>query len=349
MVRLIAPGIAAFSILCVPELRAHDEDEVLAIVAGHKITRAELDQKEAGSLLQARHQYYLAERDALNKLIDRYLLEERARAEHLGADELIQRDVTSRIRKDPTEDQLEVYYEGLGTDEPFPAVRNNILEHIRQVRQTRARAEYVKALRNRQPALISLAPPGVDVSPGDAPVRGPRDAPVVLIEFADYECPYCQQVHAELKKLDKEFSGLIALAFKDFPLPMHPRAQRASEAARCAGTQGRFWEFHDMLLDASGRIDVPQLKEYARSLRLNGERFDHCLDSGQEAAAVKKDFTEAQRLGLNGTPSFFVNGHFISGAVKYGDLRELVRQQLKLKAPQPVDSAAAEGAGKTSR
>jgi protein-disulfide isomerase len=149
-----------------------------------------------------------------------------------------------------------------------------------------------------------------------------------VVEFADYECPYCQAIHPELKKLENEFGNKVAFVFKDFPLPMHPNAYKAAEATRCARVQGRFWEFHELLFTKGKKIDVAQLKAHARTLGLDGARFDQCLDSNEQAAAVRADLTQAQRLGLTGTPAFFINGHFLSGAVKYTTLREVVEQQL---------------------
>jgi protein-disulfide isomerase len=319
---------------CFQVLFAFDGDgEVVAEVGGHKITRAELEQKEAAKLLKIRNQYYRAEREALDQLIDDYLLEEKAHQEHLTVPELIKRDLESHIQ-DPTEDQLRVYYEGVGTDEPYADVREKILGYIHESRLKKARAEYVRSLREQAGVLVSLAAPTEDVPIDGAPIRGARDAKVRIIEFADYQCPYCQQVHPLLKKLDQEFDGKVALAFKDMPLPMHMQAPKAAEAARCAGDQGKFWEMHDLLFDNSKNLEITQLKAFARKLSLDAERFDKCLDSGEQAAAVQRDFAEAKRLGLTGTPSFFINGHFFSGVVKYADLREMVERELaSLPAP----------------
>ena len=108
---------------------------------------------------------------------------------------------------------------------------------------------------------------------------------------------------------------------------MHQHSEKAAEAARCAGEQGKFWEYHDALYSEKA-LTVAELKEHARSLQLNGEQFDQCLDTGKMAVAVKKDLEEGNRLGLTGTPSFFVNDHFFSGALDYTALKQMVEQQL---------------------
>lgn len=312
---------------------------VVAEVGGHKLTRAELEQEQTAKLLQARYQYYLAEREALDQLIEEQLLEMQARREHLSVEQLLQREVGSQV-KDPTEDQLQVFYEGLQTDQPFAAVRDKILDTIRQRRLIKVRASYLNSLRSQSSVRIALTPPSAEVALDNAPRRGPQGAPVLIVEFADYECPYCQRIDPELRKLQEEFAGKVTLAFKDFPLPMHPQAKRVAEAARCAAEQGRFWEFHDLLFDGHQKLDLTQLKEYARVLKLDAARFDECLDAGKQAASVQKDFAEGQRLGLTGTPSFFINGHFLSGAVKYSTLREIVEQQLADSVAPPQESAS---------
>jgi len=196
----------------------------VAEVSGHKLTRADLEQKQAAKLLEARYQYYLTEREAVNRLIEDQLLEMRASREHLTVEQLLERDVTSQI-KDPTEDQLQVFYEGLQTKEPFAVVREKIVATLRQLRLAKAGAAYLQTLRDAADVRIDLAPPQAEVAVDNAPRRGPQDAPVLIVEFADYECPYCQQIHPELNKLEEEFAGKVALAYKDFPLAARPNRE----------------------------------------------------------------------------------------------------------------------------
>ncbi|MGA8868634.1 MAG: thioredoxin domain-containing protein [Candidatus Sulfotelmatobacter sp.] len=325
--RVLGLGLGAALMLAGTTIAAAQDDSgVVAEVGGVKITMSELEQQESAKLLGAHYQYYQIEIKALDELIDRKLIEQKAKSEHLTVDQLFDRDIKPLI-KDPTEDQMEVYYEGLETDQPYEVVRGKILEKIRQLRTDKARAAYASKLRTESTVYVTLAPPRVDVGVETAQMIGPKDAPVTLIEFADYECPYCQKVAPDLKKLQAEFGDKVAYTYRDFPLPMHPQAEKAAEAARCAGEQGKFWEFHDELFQ-SKELDFDQLKVHAQALKLDTARFNKCLDSGDEAAAVGQDRKEGQRLGLTGTPSFFINGHFLSGAVDYATLRGIVQQQL---------------------
>jgi protein-disulfide isomerase len=317
-------------------IAAQSDSTVVAEVGGVKVTMADLEQEESARLLSAHYQYYQAETKALNDLIDKKLLEQKAKSEGLTVDQLVDRDIKSKVQ-DPTEDQMKVYYEGLETDQSYDAVRGKILDKIRSLRIAKVRADYVTALRVKTNVFITLAPPRADVDTQSALMIGPPKAPVTIVEFADYECPYCQKVAAEVKKLQADLGDRVAFTYKDFPI--HSRSGKAAEAARCAGKQGKFWELHDELYH-SKELDVDQLKAQARALKLDGTAFDKCLDSGEEAAAVESDHKEGARLGISGTPSFFINGHFLSGALDYAALRQVVEQQLALQGQGTVAAAA---------
>lgn len=317
----------AFAIVLPGSAPAQEDSDVVAVINGDKITAAELEQKEGSRLLQPRYQYYQAQTKALEELIQTHLLETEARHEGITVDQLLKREVDSKV-KDPAEDQLQVYYEGMDSKEPYDKVREKILDHIRDLRKSKLRNAYIESLRTRANIMVELAPPTAAIGiENAAAIEGPSDAPVRVVEFADYQCPYCQRVNPDLNKLITEFGDKVAVVYKDFPLPMHPHAEKAAEAARCAGVQGKFWEYHNLLF-SDKKLELPDLKQDAKTLKLDTTQFDQCLDSGQQAASVNKDRDEGMKLGLSGTPSFFVNGHFFSGAVDYSDLHHMVEQQL---------------------
>ncbi len=313
-------------------------NSVIAEVDGQKVTLGDLEQKNSQSIFQARTSYYQAERKALDDYIDQLLLEKQAQREHLSVDQLIDKHVKSQLPKDPSEEALEVYYEGLDTKETFEAIKPQILAHIRETRLEKAKAEYVQSLRKAANVMISLAPPRADVPLNDARIRGPLNAQVTVVEYADYECPYCQQVYSTIQRLETEYKGKVAFAYKDMPLPMHTHAQKAAEAAQCAGEQGKYWEYHDVLF-SSKELEVPALKQDAASLKLDTAAFNKCLDSGETAPKIKSEAEEAQKLGLQGTPAFFINGRFLSGAVSYDALRAAIEEELA-SAAAPKERAS---------
>jgi protein-disulfide isomerase len=135
-----------------------------------------------------------------------------------------------------------------------------------------------------------------------------------------------------LKQLQKEFGDQLAFAYKDFPLPNHPNARKAAEASRCAREQGKYWEYHDLLYETK-KYTAEDLKQHAHTLSLDATRFEQCLASSRHTGPIKSDFNEGRKLGITGTPSFFMNGRFLSGAVTYELLREIVLQQLSAASP----------------
>ncbi len=165
------------------------------------------------------------------------------------------------------------------------------------------------------------------LAPSDRPARGPSDAAVTVVEFTDYQCPYCRRYYRQTyHQLLDEFDGEIRYVVRNYPLPNHPQAREAAEAAECAHNQGRFWDYHDHLFENAGALEVADLKSYARELDLDGERFDRCLDSGEEAETVEADLATGRRLGIRGTPTFFVNGRPLVGAQPLNAFRSAVQR-----------------------
>ncbi len=320
---------------------AQSSTDVVTIINGQKFTRADLQDKQGGRLLQPRADLYQAETKALDEFIAQHLLESEAQRQHLTIDELLKRDVYDKIA-DPTDEQLRAVYEVSNAgNQPFDTVKDKLLEYVRNARQTKARIAYIEALRAKSDVLVLLAPPRTEVEVGDAPRSGPANARVQLVEFADYECPYCIKVHPTVKQLQDEFGDRVSFVFKNLPLPMHAHAEKAAEAALCAAAQNKFWDYHNKLFTSS-QLDVPALKQFAVDLKLDSAKFNTCLDSGSQAAAIQKDAAEAQKLGLSATPSFFLNGHFFTGAVDYPSLKQMVLKELgSAEKPKEKQTAAA--------
>jgi protein-disulfide isomerase len=301
-------------------------DVVLVELNGVQITQADLELKRPSAMFQARTNFYEAERKALVDLVDEQLLEQQAAKEKLSVAQLLERHVDATIAKDPSEEALHVYYEGVDTTEPYEAVRGKILDALRQRRIAKAKAAYMQTLRAQTPAIIRLAPPRAPISMTDVPVRGIPNPRITLLEFADYQCPYCQQIQPVLTRIESEFKDQLAFAYKDYPLSMHPDAPKAAEAAHCAGAQGKFWEYHDLVF-ANKRLDVANLKNDARDLKLDAAAFDACLDKGQTAGMIKDETSEAQTLGLQGTPTLFINGRYVRD-ITYEGIRSVITEEL---------------------
>jgi protein-disulfide isomerase len=205
--------------------------------------------------------------------------------------------------------------------------------------------QVLRLMTQRGPQGAPSAPAGpVRASLGDVPVLGRPDAPVTLVEFSDYQCPFCQRFFlATLPALKKDYidAGKVRYVFRDFPLDqIHPQARKAAEAAHCAGEQGKYWEMHDVLFGNQQALQPPQLSDHARALGLDGARFDQCLTSGTHAARVSQGLTDGQAAGVQGTPGFVVakttpgdsvEGALVVGAQPIDVFRRLIDQLLAEK------------------
>jgi protein-disulfide isomerase len=185
----------------------------------------------------------------------------------------------------------------------------------------------------------TAAPPPkiVQVDPGNGPIRGDTNAPVTIVEFSDFECPFCAAVQPTLKRLSDTYKGKIRIVFRDYPLAnLHANAVPAAIAARCAGDQGAYWEYHDLLFANAAKehgtaLTGERLQQYARDLRLNEEAFRGCVESQKYKDAVNQDFQAGEGYGVTGTPTFFINGRMVTGAEPYESFVEVIEQALGSK------------------
>jgi protein-disulfide isomerase len=177
---------------------------------------------------------------------------------------------------------------------------------------------------------VAFEPTRIDVEADGFPAKGPADAPVTIVEFSDFQCPFCSRLLPALGQVVEEYGNQVRLVFRQFPLSsLHPDAQKAAEASLCANEQGMFWEMHDAMFENQQALGVEQLKATARSLGVEGTDFDSCLDSGRFATEVAADLQAGRAIGVNGTPALFINGRFLSGAKPFEDIAELVDDELQ--------------------
>ncbi|MFY9532044.1 MAG: thioredoxin domain-containing protein [Candidatus Acidiferrales bacterium] len=209
------------------------------------------------------------------------------------------------------------------------------LESVRQklaLEQTelpQARQEYLKHLQEHARAPVPSQSAKAEVSYDPARLRGNPNAPIIIVEFSDFQCPFCRKVQPTLKNLLAKYEGKVSLAYRDFPLrEIHPEAQLVAESSRCAGEQGRFWEYHDLLFTSSGRLNRDGLVELARSLNLDEKQFDSCVSSGKYTTQIERDLQDGISAGVRGTPGFFINGILLSGAQSEAKFERIIEAQL---------------------
>lgn len=179
-----------------------------------------------------------------------------------------------------------------------------------------------------------LDPSRIDASIDDDPIKGSKDATVTIIEFSEYQCPFCEKFFTQtLPLIEKNYinTGKARLVFRDFPLGFHQYAQKAAEAAECADEQGKFWEYHDTLFKNQGSLEITSLKNYAKDLALDETTFNDCLDSGKMTAEVQKDIEDGSKYGVTGTPTFFINGIKLVGAQPYSAFQQVIDKEISNK------------------
>jgi protein-disulfide isomerase len=194
----------------------------------------------------------------------------------------------------------------------------------------------MKGLRSESKVVVLLSAPRVEVAYDPKRLRGNPKAPVMIVEFSDYQCPYCHQAEPVLKEVLAKYGDKVSFSYRDFPLTaIHEQAMIAAEASRCAEEQGKFWEYHDQLFTAS-KLDKDALIEYARNLKLDDKQFDSCLTGQKYKADIEKDEEEGRKAGINGTPGFFINGIELSGAKPGDAFAKIIDDELARKNNPPA-------------
>ena len=310
--------------------------EPLAEVNGEAITSTDLERGLGAKLSTLEEQLYTLKRDELDNLIAQRLLAQEAARRGTSVTALIDAEVTSKVGL-VSEKDVDTFYqtnkERLRGDEA--SLRENIRAHLQQLKLAAQRQRFVESLRAQSKVVVHLqAPPvtRVAVSTDGAPVRGAQEAPVTLVEFSDFHCPFCSRAQSTLKQVLERYPGKVKLVYRDFPLEgLHPQARAAAEAARCANDQGKFWEYHDVLYTTAPRGGPEDLKRYAGQVGLDVPKFDQCVASGTHRAAVKHDMEEGSRLGVTGTPAFFVNGRPLQGAQPLEAFVKVIEEELRAR------------------
>jgi protein-disulfide isomerase len=312
-------------------------DDVAARVGDRVITLGDVDEawREANAAEQAQtaQAVYTARRQALDKLVGDILIERAAKARGLSAERFEAEETAKRV-KPVTDGEIAALYEqnrGRMQGKSLDEMRGPIRSHLEEQQQRAARQGLVAELRKAGPAVtVALDPPRqkVDIAAAD-PSRGRANAAVVLVEFSDYQCPFCARIGPTISKLRDAYGDRVRFVWKDFPLTsIHPLAFKAAEAAHCAGDQGKYWEYHDRLFANQQQMQVSALKKHAADLGMDATAFGACLDAGKHADRVRDGLQSGSRLGVRSTPSVFINGRLVRGAQSYEAFEALIEDEL---------------------
>jgi protein-disulfide isomerase len=304
---------ALFSLSLACHRPPSEGDTVVATVNGQPITLGEVDRVAGKDLYKIRE-------PVLQRMINDHLLEDAAKKAGLDRTEYLRQELAKRAQP-PTEEDAKGFFERnkehlpAFKDKTFDEIKPMIMKRMGEERRHRAAGILSEDLRGKADVRLSLHAV-VKVDP-TGPSRGPATAKVTIVEFTDFQCPVCSQGRKLLERALKEYDGKVRLVFRDFPLPLHPDARKAAEAAHCADEQGKFWEMHDLLFDHPDTLQVEDLKAQARKLGLDGAKFDACLASDKFGQTIDDSIRAGESYGITATPTFFVNGVLMEGVTSY--------------------------------
>lgn len=331
--------LAACSGSAQQQARVLPPTDVVATVGATSITLTQLDGKAlqipASSfgpvkLVQA---LYEARRAALDEIIATTLIDQEAKARGMASAALTALEVTSKAEAVDEADVMAWYQSNQARVQgaPLDQVRAPIRQLLAEERLEAARQRYLDTLKMKTPVKIVLEPPRQTVAEAGRAAQGPANAPIQMIEFSDFQCPYCLRAYPTLMKVLQTYGDRIRFVYRHYPLKNHPQARPAAEAAQCANEQGKFWPYHNHLFSAGNQLSDADLKQAAVAVGADPVKFNACFDSHKYSADVDTDIAAADEAGVTGTPAFFINGRMLTGAQPLEAFKRLIDEELELK------------------
>jgi len=308
--------------------------DVVATVDGQTITAADLEETTAASVAKLEEQVYQIKRDRLDELIADRLLTAEAKRRGITVDALVSQEVTSKVARVTDDDVAKFVAANRQRIQGDPAaLAPRIKAYLGDQQVTARREAFIGTLRAKAAVDVRLkAPPAkrFAVKTEGFPTRGNGSAPVTIVEFSDFHCPFCRAAQPTLSALLSKYPDKVRIVYRHFPLDsLHPEARQASEAAWCAEQQNKFWQYHDRLYATGPDGSTPTLERIATEAGLDAARFNSCLSGTDAKAAVQRDVDEGVRFGVDGTPGFFVNGRMLSGNQPMQTFVTMIDDELK--------------------
>jgi protein-disulfide isomerase len=310
--------------------------EVVATVDGAPITLSEVDavalQQPVTNFGSARlvQALYLARRAALEEMVASRLIDREAKARGVSATDLTRQEVDAKVTA-ATDADVEFWYQtnpSAVQGRALAQLREPIRSLLNEQRTMEQRDRLIEALRAKTPVTVSLDIPRQQIATAGHPSRGPANAPIEIVEFSDFQCPFCQRANPTVEQVLKVYGDKVKFVYRHYPLPNHPNAKPAAEASVCADQQGQFWKYHDRLFASPDKLTDADLKSHAAALGLDAAAFNSCFDAGTGRSRVEQDMKDATEAGVSATPSFFINGRSLEGAQPFEAFRQIIDEEL---------------------
>jgi protein-disulfide isomerase len=321
------------------QARAQTATDVIATVGPTPITLAQVDEQAlkmpASSFgnMKLSEALYEARRAALDVMVGDALLDQQAKTQGMDRAALTAKEITAKVGA-VTDADVAAWYQANQArvqGAPIDQVRAPIQALLTQQRTQSRRDEYLSTLRKNTAVKLMLDPPRQVVAENGRPARGPANAPIEMIEFSDFQCPYCLKANPTVNQVLSTYGDRIRFVYRHYPLPNHPNARPAAEAAQCANEQGKFWPYHDQLFARGGRLSDTELKTAAGEAGLDAAAFDRCVATHKYKADVDADIAAGDEAGVSGTPAFYINGRMLTGAQPFEAFKQIIDEELTRK------------------
>jgi protein-disulfide isomerase len=312
-----------------------DRARVLAVVNNKQITMGDIEDSLRPMIFNVQEQVYALRKQDIELKVNDTLLSQEAQKKGVTTRALLDTEVSAKVPA-VTDAQAQAFYNE-NKDRisgEFAQLKTQIIQYIREQKEDEATLAYAEQLRRASTVQVNLtAPesPSFAIATDDQPAKGNAKALVTIVEFTDFECPSCARQHPVLERIVSEFGDRVRLVVRDFPLSQHVNARKAAEAAEAAREQGKYWEYVGVLFRNQSALGVDKLREYATQVGLDRTKFDASLDTGKFTEKVQRDLVDGRKLGINGTPTLYINGKRISDN-SYESMKSAIEAALKTEA-----------------
>lgn len=312
------------------------DDVVIVEYKGGKITAGEVKDRVDAQAKQFADEMIEAYKKGAEQMLVMRLLEEEAKKQGLANPQELMARVAQEIQISPEsvkkfikDNKLEKGIQDPRTGKMRKVSDDEVRGFLQEQEMQNKQQAFFNGLRTQAEAKFKLEKPRVKIeSSGKEPFSGKADAKVVIHEFSDFQCPFCARGHAVVKQIMTEYGDKVKVVFRHMPLSFHPEAEPAAIASMCAHNQGKFWEMHDLMFEKQSELGAASYKAWAKQLGLNEADFNKCFDGSETKALVEADMKVAESLGVNSTPTFFVNGNKVAGALPFAQFKAMIDEEL---------------------
>lgn len=314
-----------------PKEAASVDSGVLAKINGQPITDTAVTERIKDRLKKIEAQIYDIKKSGLDDMIEEKLLEMEAAKRKVSVDDLLKQEVEKKI-EEPTDSEIDAFYSIYKKrlkNKPLSEVKGELIKQIKNNKKTTSYSKFIAQIKKDAKVEIFMTRPRLDVSVDDDPSKGNPKAPITIVEFSEYQCPFCKKARPIINEILETYKDKVFYVFRDFPLSFHKQAKKAAEAAQCAGDQKKYWEYADLLWEHQGDQEPDNLKKFAKEAGLNEKKFNDCLSSGKYGEEIEKDIEAGSKVGVSGTPAYFINGIMLSGAQPVDKFKEIIDEELE--------------------